>query len=225
MKEPISVIVRARNEGLRIDRCLRALNNQSRRCEIIVVDNESTDNTRSIANYWNSTIVDISAADFTFGRALNIGIEKASHEIVAIISAHCIPADELWADYISIHLEDEESLICGAYGRQEPLPETSDVDARDLWTTFRNERLVQKLDYFFHNANSAVRKSLWRDMPFDETINGVEDRAWAKIMIANGFRITYEPSARVYHHHGIHHGRNEGRARRVAHAIKYVREL
>jgi glycosyltransferase involved in cell wall biosynthesis len=225
LTNPISVIVRARNEALWLDRCLRALNNQSRTCEIILVDNESTDDTRSIAKRWNTEIVDINTADFTFGRALNVGIDEASHEVIAIISAHCVPVDELWADFIAIHLEEDNPNICGVYGRQEPLPETSDVDSRDLWTTFRNERLVQEVDYFFHNANSAIRKSLWLETPFDELINGVEDRAWAKTMITKGFQITYEPHARVYHHHGIHHGRNEGRARRVAHAIKYVRDL
>src|SRR3546814_2683679 len=104
---------------------------------------------------------------------------------------------------------------CGTYGRQEPLPDTSAIDRRDLWTTFRDERVRQRVDYFFHNANSAIRKGIWRDQPFDEKIRGVEDREWGKRMIAAGYDIVYEPGMRAYHQHGIHQGRDEGRAKRV----------
>lgn len=222
----MSVVIRSRNEAHWIDRCLRAVRHQRRPVEdIILVDNASTDDTVAIARQYGAHILHITPEAFTYGRALNLGIAAARFEVVAMLSAHCVPVDELWADYLSVHLgENSDPLICGVYGRQEPLPDSSAMDARDLWTTFREERQVQRKDYFFHNANSAIRKSRWERHPFDEEIHGVEDRAWAKQMLALGNRILYEPSARVYHQHGIHQGRNEGRARRVAQAIRYVRE-
>ncbi len=223
----ISVVIRARNEATWLGRCLNALKYQSLPVDdLVFVDNESSDECTEIAKRYGCKILSISRQDFSFGRALNIGVEAASNEVVAIVSAHCVPVDELWSSYISVHLRGkmEDNRVCGVYGRQEPLPETSDIDARDLWTTFRDERQLQSADYFFHNANSAIRKSLWRDFPFDEKIAGVEDRAWGKQMIANGYTIVYEPYARVYHHHGIHQGRNEGRARRVVQAIRYIRD-
>ena len=222
----ISVVIRARNECEWLNRTLNALSMQKFAIdEVILVDNESTDDTLKIADKYEVRVLTISRDDFTFGRALNLGIESAKNEIIAIISAHCIPVNELWADYISVHfLKGEDYSLCGVYGRQEPLPDTSPEDVRDLWTTFREERQVQFKDYFFHNANSAIRKSLWMNAPFDENINGVEDRAWARRMLDSGYKIIYEPNARVYHYHGIHHGRNEGRARRVAQAIRQVRE-
>jgi len=120
--------------------------------------------------------------------------------------------------------DDQRGVVCGVYGRQLPLPETAPSDARDLWTTFRNERRVQTQDFFFHNANSAIRLSRWRKLPFDEELSGVEDRAWAKLNLAENYEIVYEPNAAVYHYHGIHHGRNETRANRVAAAIRYVQD-
>ncbi len=220
----ISVVIRAHNEAKWLGRCLYALSKQRLNIDdVILVDNESTDDTRDIGEAYGVRLISIPRDDFTFGRALNIGIGAARHEAVSILSAHCIPVDELWGDYIHVHLgKGSQQKICGVYGRQEPLPETSAMDARDLWTTFREERQIQESDYFFHNANSAVRKSLWHDNPFDEEINGVEDRAWGKVMIGLGYQILYEPHARVYHHHGIHQGRNETRARRVAAAIRYI---
>ena len=42
-------------------------------------------------------------------------------------------------------------------------------------------------------------------------------------MISQGYQIVYEPGMRVYHHHGIHQGRDEGRAKRVAEVIDVIR--
>ena len=223
----ISVVIRARDEAAWLGRCLRALSGQSLKIDdVILVDNESSDNTREIAYEFGAKVLNISKREFSFGRALNLGIRHARNEVVAIISAHCIPVNELWAQYISVHLKQQQDIAtCGVYGRQIPLPETSDIDARDLWTTFRTERQIQRQDFFFHNANSAIRKSIWSEIPFDESLNGVEDRAWAKVAIKKGFQVVYEPHACVYHHHGIHQGRNEARARRVAQSIRYIQDI
>ncbi|WP_051340652.1 glycosyltransferase [Azospirillum halopraeferens] len=221
----ISVVLRSKNEAAWIGRCCTALRNQRvPDIEIILVDNESTDDTVPIARRFGATVLNIGRAEFTYGRALNIGIEAARHEVVALVSAHCVPVDELWGDYLLAHLGPEgDERVCGVYGRQEPLPETSYMDRRDLWTTFREERVRQRKDYFFHNANSGIRKSIWRDQPFDEEIRGVEDREWGRRMIGAGWEIVYEPHMRVYHHHGIHQGRDEGRAKRVAEVIEIIR--
>ena len=149
----LSVVIRCKNEARWIGRCLFALAHQ-RRTEIepVVVDNNSTDGTREVAEQAGARIVPIGDDEFSFGRAINRGFEVARHENVAILSAHCLPVDELWADYLVAALQAAPG-IAGAYGRQEPLPDTSDFDKRDLWLTFRDQRLHQTQDAFFHNAN------------------------------------------------------------------------
>lgn len=221
----ISVVLRAKNEAKWIGRCLHALKHQRLGdLDVILVDNDSTDLTVPIAERYGVRVTNITREEFSYGRALNVGIAMARHEAVALVSSHCIPVDELWADYVYAHLgEGTDKRTCGVYGKQEPLPETSAVDKRDLYTTFRDERVRQRQDEFFHNANSAIRLSIWRDHPFDEEINGVEDREWGRRMIGMGNEIVYEPHMRVYHHHGIHQGRDEGRAKRVAQVIEVIR--
>ena len=39
---------------------------------------------------------------------------------------------------------------------------------------------IQKKDYFFHNANSAIPKKIWLIENFSETATNMEDRIWAK---------------------------------------------
>jgi glycosyltransferase involved in cell wall biosynthesis len=221
----ISVVLRAKNEAFWMDRCLTALRHQRLAdIDVILVDNDSTDATVAIARSHGVTLRNITREEFSYGRALNIGIAAARHDVVALLSSHCVPIDELWADYLFAHLgEPGDPRVCGIYGRQEPMPDTSAIDKRDLWTTFRDERVRQRRDYFFHNANSGIRKSIWHDQPFDEEIRGVEDREWGKRMVGLGYEIVYEPHLRVYHQHGIHQGRDEGRAKRVAEVIDYIR--
>ena len=219
----ISVIVRAKNEEEWLQSCLFAVSHQDySEFEIILVNNESTDRTPEIALKYGCKIVTISEEDFNFSRALNWGIQASTGDLIAIISGHCVPAHEQWLARMAMHFKKEK--IVAVYGRQEPLPDTNASDKRDLWITFGLDRKIQKKDYFFHNANSMIRRSMWEKIPFSEQIHGVEDQDWAKKVLQRGNQIVYEPSASVYHHHGIHHNQNEERATRVVQMIELIQQ-
>lgn len=219
----ISIIIRTKNEEKWIRRCLTAVFMQDYpEFEVILVDNESTDATLKEAERFPVKLVEISDREFTFGRALNRGIEASSGRTAAIISGHCVPRSERWLSNLQSAVQDDR--VVGAYGRQEPLPETSPEDRRDLWTTFGIEKHVQSKDFFFHNANSLIRRSMWDAVPFDEKIQGVEDREWGRQVISRGYRLAYEPAASVHHYHGIHHGRNLDRSSRVARVIEIIHQ-
>jgi len=190
--------------------------------EVIVVDNNSTDSTREIVERHGYNIVNISDADFNFSRALNLGIRAGSKPLIAMVSGHCVPADDQWLARLAMHFRNPD--VVAVYGRQEPLPDSKAVDKRDLWTTFGLDRKEQKRDYFFHNANSMIRRSIWERIPFNENIQGVEDQDWAKKVLRDDGRIIYEPTARVFHHHGIHHELSEERADRVVKVIELIQQ-
>ena len=53
---------------------------------------------------------------------------------------------------------------------------TSDVDKGDLLTIFGLDKKIQIKDTFFHNAMSALRKEVWKKIPFNEKATNIEDR-------------------------------------------------
>jgi glycosyltransferase involved in cell wall biosynthesis len=217
----ISIVIRTRNEAGWIERCLSAVALQDAPDhEVIIVDNASTDTTRRIARRFGCRIVSISNGAFRYGRAINLGIRRARGELIAILSGHCVPANDRWLSALAAHFDDPR--VAGVYGRQLPLPDSHAFDKRDLWTTFGVERRTQRSDYFFHNANSMIRRAVWEQIPFDEDISGVEDRDWARKVLARGHLVAYEPLGAVYHHHGIHQGLDPQRAERVVKVIQMI---
>ena len=188
--------------------------------EVILVDNVSTDKTIEKALQFNITKV-IACEDFRPGLALNMGIRESKGEYIVCLSGHCIPVNEKWLSNLMGNFNDEE--VAGAYGRQEPLAFTSDSDKRDLSIIFGLDRRTQKKDSFFHNANSMLRRKLWEEHPFDETLSNIEDRVWAETVLHKGYKIVYEPRASVYHYHGIYHQGNEERCANIVRILETLK--
>ena len=215
------VVIRTKNEAEWIGRVLDAIARQvDVEPEIVVVDNQSTDRTVEIAARYKCRLVTISDHEYSHGRALNLGVRATTADLVAVLSGHCIPVNDRWLLRLAANFS--RPSVAGVYGRQEPLPDSSAFDKRDLWTTFGRDRRTQRQDHFFHNANSMLRRAVWDQLPFNESLPGVEDRDWAKRVQDLGWQIAYEPHASVYHHHGIHQGRDEQRAARVARVIELI---
>ena len=218
-KSKVSIIVRTKNEERWIDKCLQAIAEQNHKNhEVIVVDNESTDATVKKAKAFDVKLVNVT--EFRPGEALNIGIRASSGDVIVCLSAHCIPTGPEWLSNLIAPLADTN--VAGVYGRQEPLPFSDPHDKRDLLTVFGLDRKEQKRDPFFHNANSAIARSTWEKFPFDEQVKNLEDRVWGQEVIDAGRTIVYEPSASVYHWHGIHQGLDQKRAQGVVRVMESI---
>ena len=155
---------------------------------------------------------------FKPGAAINHGIKFSKGELVCIISGHCIPKNEQWLGQLVKNFKSKK--IAGVYGKQEPL-DTSDPNiVRELNYLFGNDKKIQVKDPFFHNANSMIRKSLWKKINFDEQTFHIEDRIWAQQVQSLKYRIIYEPNSIVYHHHGVGHNDNIKRVSRISKIIQ-----
>lgn len=216
-----SIIIRTYNEEDWIAHCLKAIQKQTfKDYEIIIVDNYSTDNTLKIAKTFDIKKI-VKIKNFIPGKALNMGCKVAKGEFLVFLSAHCIPEKETWLKNLIDSFKNKK--IAAVYGKQSPIKFSDAEDIRDLYITFGNEKKIQKKDHFFHNANSAIRRSIWKDHQFSNSLTNIEDRFWSKKIIDLKYWIAYEPNSNVFHYHGIHHGRTD-RAR-LNKTIKVIEKI
>lgn len=221
MAPEISIIVRTKNEERWISHCLDSIFNQDfPSFEVILVDNNSTDHTVSIANRFPLAGI-VNVEHFIPGQALNSGIAISKGKYIVCLSAHCIPKSKDWLSTLRKNFNDDE-MLAGVYGRQLPLSFTDDVDKRDLLIVFGQDRRIQIKDHFFHNANSMIRRDVWNLFPFDESVSNIEDRVWGRDVIAAGYHLIYDPDAAVYHHHGLHQGNSPKRAKGVVSVFEKI---
>jgi len=212
-KKPlVSIIIRIKNEEKWITSCLKAILSQDyKNFVVIIVDNNSNDLSLERAKEFKVKTINIEK--FTPGKAINDGIRNSSGEIIICLSGHCVPTSKNWLSNLIKDLSNNK--VGGVYGRQEPFSFSSDLDKRDLINLFGLDKKIQIKDTFFHNANSSFTRKIWEKLPFDENVSNIEDRVWAEKVISSGLQIIYEPSASVYHHHGINQDLNSDRARNI----------
>jgi rhamnosyltransferase len=217
----VSIIIRTKNEERWISSCLFAVFQQEYKdFEVIIVDNQSTDRTLAKARQFDVKIVTID--EFKPGEAINLGIENSTGKYISCLSGHCIPTNRQWLQNLVANISPKN--IAGVYGRQEPLSFSSDLDKRDLLIAFGLDRKIQKNDPFFHNANSLFKRELWEKFPFDDQLTNIEDRVWASKILRAGYSIIYEPSASVFHHHGIHQNLDRDRCRNIVNILETMEE-
>ena len=223
MPDPeISVVIRAFNEEKYLPALLEALNHQSLSdFETIVVDSGSIDRTREIAAQKADHLLRIQSHDFTFGHSLNVGIRHATGKYIVIVSAHTIPASDQWLTQLIEPLHDNRTAM--VYGRQLGGEASKFSEIQDMRRTFGlNRQVLQPPKFFANNANSAIRKDLWRQHPFDESLPGLEDIEWAKYWMKRHYQVVYEPQASLYHIHAENWRQIRRRYYREAVAARWI---
>ena len=201
MQSPtISIVIRTLNEAEHLPALLESIGAQTLQPdEIVLVDSGSTDTTVEIAERAELTIVHIPPGEFTFGRALNWGCERAKGEVLVFVSAHVYALTDRWLEYLVAPFADPQVGL--SYGGQTGDHRSNFAEIQLLKRWFPDEATNDQQNPFCNNANCAVRRSLWEDVPYDEALPGLEDMAFARDIRAAGHRIAYVPAAKIAHVH------------------------
>ena len=216
-----SIIIRAYNEEKYIGRLLEGIQRQTLKdVDVILVDSGSTDSTVSIAESYGARVVRIPSAEFTFGRSLNYGIKEAKREFVVIASAHVYPVYPDWLETLLHPFQDERVAV--AYGKQRG-PEFAKFSEQQIFHQWYPDFSKPNQETAFcNNANAAIRKSLWEENNYDETLTGLEDLAWAKWAKEQGHSIAYISEAEIIHVHNETPRGVYNRYRREAMALRKI---
>lgn len=130
-QHPVSVIVCARDEDENLARNLPGVlvQNYSTSHEVIVVNDNSTDDTKYVLQELKKTfktlhVVELSQeAKHINGKKypLSIGIKEAKHEVVLLTDADCVPASEHWIRLMQDGYQENTEIVLG-YGSYHKKP-------------------------------------------------------------------------------------------------------
>jgi glycosyltransferase involved in cell wall biosynthesis len=223
MRPTASIIIRCYNEEEHIGRLLSGIMEQTLAddAEIIVVDSGSTDATVSIASQFPTQIVSIDPEEFSFGRALNVGCAEASGEYIVAASAHVYPVYDDWLERLLAPFDDPGVAL--SYGKQRGNEVTKYPEHQVFAQWFPDTSNYEQDHPFCNNANAAIRRTLWEEMPYNEKLTGLEDLDWAKRAMRRGYKIAYAADAPIIHVHDEAPSHVLNRYRREAIALKQIK--
>lgn len=218
-----SVVIRCYNEEEHIGRLLSGIIHQDfdmDQMEIIIVDSGSNDATIDIASKYPTKIVTIDSSEFTFGRALNLGCQESTGDFLIFASAHIYPVYKDWIKQMILPFRDEKVGL--VYGKQRGNHVTKFSEHRVFAKWFPDQSDFNQSHTFSNNANAAIRKELWQNIRYDETLTGLEDLDWSKKIFQLGYKIVYNAKAEIIHVHDESFEKVQNRYLREAFALKKI---
>lgn len=197
--DKIAVLIRCLNEEAFIGQTLESVFSQETRIpfEVTVIDSGSTDRTLEIVKKYKVRLIEIPAAFFSYGHALNRGLSECPEPVLCNLSAHCLPRDPSWLEKLTAPILRGDSHA--VYGRQIPLT------GMNRWEEILTDSLFPASPDIrgrvpFSNANCAFLREMWERTAFDEELPRWEDYLWY-LLLKNRYRFSYAPEAAVHHSH------------------------
>lgn len=200
----VSVVIRTYNEASKLRRLLVFL--QQDEVEIVVVDNGSTDETSTLLKEFGVKSVWLDQKEFNYPKSINLGVAKATGDIIVLLSGHSVPVHREWLASVTRHFEDTQ--VAGVYGpliweEDSPLFEKMSGFPFMVKSRLRKVSRVGKDRLGIMGAtNCAFRRSLWEVHQFDEAYGaGGEDGEWGRWALSKGYAIVFDAHFLVRHSH------------------------
>lgn len=154
----ISVVIPAFNEEKYIGSCLKSVNDQEIKAdEIIVVDNNSTDKTKSIAEKMGAVVVMEKKQGMTHAR--NKGFESAKYRIIARCDADVI-VPRNWIKKIKQNFETKGlDAFSGPIIYHDSFLKSASILPSYIY--LESLRAISKGNRYLLGPNMAIKKSVW----------------------------------------------------------------
>lgn len=206
-REPISIIIPAFNEEANIEATVRSVfANLKHRDEVIVVDDGSTDASAHIVRTLQAefgTVLKLLQKENggTKGSALSFALPQVKHRIIMSIDADTI-VDRDAFDFLAGHFRD--STVGAVAGKIYPARVRSLISVFQYLEYMQGQNLDKEV-YAVGNAIGVVPGALgaWRKSAImtsggysPDTV--VEDQDLTLALLANGWKVHYEPQAKAY---------------------------
>ena len=196
----ISIVIPTRNRLDCLERCLARLAEQQTResAEIIVVD-DGSDGADEIADL----VARVPGARLVRQEKLgpaaarNAGVRAARGWIICFTDDDCEPHPD-WAQTLADAIRRGADVAAGATTNG-----NGNWSARALHLQVEHFARQSGVPFAASN-NIAAPSRVLRHVPFDSSYPGAaEDRDWCSRLSRGGYRIEYEPAARLVHHQSL----------------------
>ena len=114
-------------------------------------------------------------------------------------SAHVYPVYPDWLETLLEPFEDQQVALTTANSAAGKPPRSRNT--RSSITGTPTHPHPRQDHPFCNNANAAIRRVLWEQHPYDESLPALEDLEWAKWAMEQGYGISYVAEAEIIHIH------------------------
>ena len=213
----VTIVIPTYNGEEFMDELLTAIRGQKSRYsyETLVIDSGSSDATIDIVGKFPEVRLHrIPNTEFGHGKTRNLGAQMADSTFVVYLTQDAVPSHDQWLEYMIEPFSISDKVGC-VFGRQIPRPHcflTLKREVAQVFKSFGDDgsiALQRKSDLtaalgitnnFLSDVNSAVRKSIWQEIPFQD-VNYSEDQALGIDMLNAGYYKAYSPLGSVMHSH------------------------
>jgi glycosyltransferase involved in cell wall biosynthesis len=177
---PLGVVIRFKNSAHTLPEVLRALRNQTRRPDFILgVDTGSTDPSPGLLESAGAHLVHW-WEPYHHARVLNFALAHCPADRVLVLSSHTVlKSDDALARLFAAL--DDPQVACAS----SPWDDDSFYSEAITWAELRQKGL--KIGSIYSNSFGLLRRSLWEQVPFDESLVTMEDYAWALEQVRRGY--------------------------------------
>jgi GT2 family glycosyltransferase len=198
-----SLIIITLNRAALLQRTLHGLSRQSRAIdEIIVVDNGPTADTEQVVSSFTARYIPEQRRGY--GHARNRGLAEAGGDIIYFLDDDCVPEPD-WSDVLWNVLDSGDADL--ASGSRAPGQQGLAARLEYLSTDgpVLSPGLAAGPARHLSTSNLILRRDVVAKVGcFDTTLTMCEDRDFTTRARKLGFRLRYEPQARVTHYPAIH---------------------
>ena len=199
----ISVIVPVRNAAATLGNCLDALLSQDlnpESYEVIVVDNQSTDDSVAVAERYQGVRV-LSESRPSAYKARNCGLRAAAGKLIAFTDADCIPKKD-WLSCLTKYLAGSHAKI--VMGRDIPTGPTTAIRLLGNYDHSKEIFVMSSSDtslYYGHTNCMMTRREIFDEVGFfDERPRGADVIFVQRVLSLYGTEaVLYQPDAVVDH--------------------------
>lgn len=202
MSDPrVTIVMRSYNEAWALRDTLPALAAQDfREWELIVFDSGSTDGSVELLRGAKPRhFIELLPHDYNPSRVMNHGMELARTDRVVFLNADATPQGPRWLRPLVAALEDRRTAA--VFSRQVPRPDCAAVYAHDYERCFGERRVSARWEHFFSMVSSGLRKEIWAQRGFLESMQYSEDDEYTRWCRAQGHAVVYVPESVVAHSH------------------------